>query len=82
MESPVGDLPELGREMQVVVGVNGRNVAEIGGEMRQLRTGVLAVVVTASKGGDRHAVAKVMQGGWTSAGIEDPGADAQVSPKV
>ena len=70
MESPAGDLPEFGGQVEVMVGGNGRDVTEIGSQMRQLGAGIVASVVTVAEGGYRHAMAEVMQGGGTPAGID------------
>ena len=76
VEATAGRLAKPGRQVKIVVRGNGRSVAEVSGQMGQLRFGIFSRAIAAQEGGYGHAVSQVVQRGRPPAGVEDSAADA------
>ena len=76
MEPMAGDLPQLRCQLQIVVGADGTDVAEISGQMRQSRLHIHALGIPALEGVDGKTVAQVVQPWGMPAAIQQVGAEA------
>jgi hypothetical protein len=80
VKTSIGRLAEFRCQMEIIVSGDGRNVAEVGGEVRKLRLRVFSPSVTTVKGGHRHAVTQVVNARRASSRAKYPGAQAEVLP--
>ena len=82
MEPLVCVLLQVGRKVQIVVSRNGRHMAQIRGQMRQLALDIHSLPVPAMQGLDGKTVPQIVKARGSAAFIQNTSCQAQLLPVI